>query len=172
MEPRNSRLYQANNQESYNSLAAYVVTSVKANVMLYPAANAIVVGPGDDNDKTTASISELIDNEALDIQITEIEVDKYNYYDIINNGDLIDPHSLRKAYDMLSDDKNSQLDSINEAVEKLKDECNIIVKQLDDEKKEKERYRKYWHDATEYNSNLRKQLAAIGTLISSICPTR
>lgn len=158
MESRSSWLYQANNQESYTSLAAFVVTSVKANVMLYPEKKAIIIEPHAFLDRDVATIAGLIDSKALDFRIKVMEIDNDECYDIIENGGFWDPFTLKCAR--------------NKEIDQLKDECNIIVKQLDDEKKEKERYRKYWHDATEYNSNLRKQLAAICTLISSICPTR
>lgn len=142
--------YKALNEDSYNSLAAYV-TTIPATVTLHPGLLTIVI-----SDNVNKEVGEFIDDNALSFHINPIEVHGDDVDEVIDDP-TTDADTLRRIIFQMLSEKNARksvLDDMTKQCDKAKQDCDF--------------YRKCYLDSTEKADRVKSQIAAIAVLINSI----
>lgn len=151
--------FKANNEESYNSLAAYAV-ALPVTVTLFPQFKTIAIP-----EEAKEEVSEFVNNEALDfiIGVAQVEVDDINE---LLADPTSDPSILRDIAESFRADVKASADLYNKNLE----ESANLSKELAEVKKDKDNYYRWWKEESNNNSRVREQVKAISVLIKSIYP--
>lgn len=132
MDQNTAYQYKAINEDSYNSLAAYAVTT-HATVTLHPGLLTIVI-----SSNATNEVGEFIDSEGLDFHINPIEVHDENLGEVIDN-ETTDADTLRKIiYRMMG-----QREAMEEQHKSILED---ITKQRDSAKENRDMYQKWYYE--------------------------
>ena len=150
--------YKAMNEDSYNSLAAYAVTT-PATVTLHPGLLTIVISGDAANE-----VGQFIDSEGLDFHINPIEVHDENLGEVIDN-ETTDADTLRKIIYRLMGQREAMEEQHNNI---LAD----ITAQRDDAQKSRDNYSKWLSEEAAYSNRVKSQVQAIAVLINSIFPEK
>lgn len=156
MDQNTAYQYKAINEDSYNSLAAYAVTT-SATVTLHPGLLTIVI-----SSNATNEVDEFIDSEGLDFHINPIEVHDENLRDVIDS-ETTDANTLRKIIYQLLEEKRAM-------AETHKSVLDDITKQRDSAKENRDLYQKWYHETAGKADRVKSQVKAIAVLVNSIFP--
>lgn len=155
--------YRANNDESYNSLAAYAVT-LPVTVTLFPQFKTIAI-----SEDASKEVGEFIDNEALDfiISVAQIETDDINVL-------LADPTSdtsiLRDIAESFQEEKKASAELYKRNLDEVTREKINVIDELEKAKKDVVQYSRWWQEEQKKHDRIHKQVDAIAVLLGSIYP--
>lgn len=163
MEKTTSYQYKANNEASYNSLAAYAVT-VPATVTYFPVIKTIVVS-GDDNKE----IGRFIDAEGLDFEISPISVEEEEVEKLLEDA-AMDAPSLRKVIDLLLAEKQataarheSEVTGLNVEIEGLKADNETLTKSRDT-------FKTWYYEKLDEVVDLKKRIETVSSMMDLLFP--
>lgn len=156
MEHNTSIRYQALNEDSYNSLAAYAITT-PATVSLFPELHIIVI-----SESASKEIGEFIDNEGLSFHINPIEVSDENFGAVIDNP-TTDSATLRNILYRILQDKSKMASAHQDALAEITKQKEATAKDLD-------MYKKWYYESYGRESRIKEQVNAIAVLMNSIFP--
>lgn len=152
----NSYRYAALSEDSYDSLAAFAST-IPAQVTLFPALHIIVVA-----DDGVAEVGKFINDNALDFQISPIELDEDNLMATVE-CEATDPYTLREIISCMKAERASMMQAHEAVVADLKRQRDVAKSRCD-------RYSRWWSEASARNGRVKAQVEAIAALINSIYP--
>lgn len=161
MEQNLSIQYNALNKESYDSLAAYVVT-IPATVTLHPSVHTIVIP-----DNAAKEVGQFIDDEGLDFHIHPTEVDDEHLCELIDN-ETTDAATLRKIIHRMREHGESHRKMFAE----IQDAYSKAEKERDVLKKEYLSYKEMFRDKANQYDRVKDQVKAISVLVGAIFPDR
>lgn len=148
--------YQALNEDSYNSLAAYA-TTIPATVSLHPDLLTIVI-----SENAAMEVGQFIDDNGLSFHISQIEVCDDNLRDVINCK-TTDADTLRRI-------ANALINRMEEMGEHHNDILAETIKERDRAREAGEMQYKWHKETAEKLDRVKSQIKAIETLIHSIFP--
>ena len=155
--------YKANNEESYNSLAAYVVT-MPVTATLFPQLQTIAIA-----EEASKEVGEFIDKEALDFIISIADIEAYDIHKL-----LADPTSdtsiLRDIAEALLEDKKASAELYKRNIDEVTKERGEAILALENTKKDMANISRWWREEQNKNDRIRKQIDAIAVLMDSIYP--
>ena len=156
MEQYTAYQYKALNEDSYNSLAAFAV-STPATVTLHPGLLTIVITSDD-----ASEVGKFIDSEGLDFHINPIEVHDENLGEVIDN-ETTDAGTLRQIiYRMMA--ARSAMEEHHKGI--LAD----ITAQRDKAQKSCDNYSRWYNDEVSNANRVKSQVQAIAVLVNAIFP--
>lgn len=156
MDQNTAYQYKALNEDSYNSLAAFAV-STPATVTLHPGLLTIVITGDDANE-----VGKFIDSEGLDFHINPIEFHDETLGAVID-CETTDANTLRKIIYQLLEEKRAM-------AETHKSVLDDITKQCDSAKKDRDLFQKWYHESAQGADRVKSQVKAIAVLVNSIFP--
>lgn len=154
----NSYRYAALSEDSYNSLAAFAST-IPAQVTLFPALHIIVVA---DDGVAEVVIGKFIDDNALDFQISPIEIDADNLMATVE-CEATDPYTLREIISYMKSERASMMQAHEAVVADFKLQRDMAKSRCD-------RYSRWFNEASARNDRVKAQVEAIAVLLNSIYP--
>lgn len=161
MEQNASICYHALNKESYDSLAAYVVTT-PATVTLHPSIHAIVI-----SDNAAKEIGGFIDDEGLDFHIHPIEVEDCHLYELVDN-ETTDAATLRKIIHRMRENEGKHKNILTE----LQESNRKLKQERDDCKNDYLQYQELFRDKASQYNRVKDQVKAISVLVNAIFPDK
>ena len=155
--------YKANNEESYQSLAMYVIT-LPVTVSLFPKYQTIAVP-----ECASKKVGEFIDDEALDftIAVAQIEVDDLNE---LLADPTVDTSILRDIAESFQEEKEASAELYKRNIDEVTKERGDVILALENAKKDVEQYSRWWKDELNKHDRIHKQVDAIAALLGSIYP--
>ena len=161
MENQTSYCYKANTEESYNSLAAYIVT-LSLNASFFPKSLTIVVTP-DEDENDFKEVGRFIDMKGLNLLISPIALEGYDQHELLENE--ITPSCILQAYIY----KMMAVNAKNEEVaNSLQTRINACEAELSKVRQDKERYNQWWTEETDKREKLEDTLIALRTILNAI----
>lgn len=160
MDTKTSYQYKASNEDSYNSLAAYVATAptiAAVTATLHPGLLTIVV-----SGNYASIVDQFIKNEDLDFQSNPIEVHDENLGDVIDN-ETTDADTLRKIIYRMMGQKSAMVEHYESAIAE-------ITKDRDTVKKDRDLYIRWYTECNERADRIKGQVQAIALLLNEIYP--
>lgn len=154
--------YKALNAESYNALAAQIVTST-LDASFFPKLFTIVVSPQADEDDAFNEVGKFIDAEGLDFQINPISL-----YDECR-GELIDsevtPSCILRAiiFEML--EEKSHAAEVSASLQTRLESCEANLNSI---RHDKDNYYKWWQDESCKRTRLQENVKALRTLLNNM----
>lgn len=153
--------YQANNSESYNTLAAYIVAS-PLNASFFPKRLTIVVTPKEDEEETFKDVGKFIDDEGLSFHINPI-LEGESEYDLLENE--VTPSCIIQAYLYKILAENAQKEDVAKSLQTRLEACESNLVSV---KKDKDSYYKWWQDESAKRSRLEESIKAFRTLLNAV----
>lgn len=148
--------FTASDDTSYNSIAACAVT-IDATVTLHPDLLTVVV-----SSEGVGEMGQFIEDSALDIKVSQIEVNDDNLTDVIESR-TTDAGTLRKIIYQLLEEKRAM-------AETHKSVLDDITKQCDSSKENRDMYQKWYYETKQGADRVKSQVRAIAMLVNSIFP--
>lgn len=161
MEQNSSIQYNALNKESYDSLAAYVVT-IPATVTLHPSVHTIVIP-----DNAAKEVGQFIDDEGLDFHIHPTEVDDEHLCELIDN-ETTDAATLRKIIHRMRENEGKHKNILTE----LEESNRKLKQERDDCKNDYLQYQELFRDKASQYNRVKDQVKAISVLVNAIFPDK
>lgn len=161
MEQNSSIQYNALNKESYDSLAAYVVT-IPATVTLHPSVHTIVIP-----DNAAKEVGQFIDDEGLDFHIHPTEVDDEHLCELIDN-ETTDAATLRKIIHRMRENDVKYKNILTE----LQESNSELKQERDDCKNDYHQYQELFRDKASQYNRVKDQVKAISVLVNAIFPDK
>lgn len=156
MDQNTAYQYKALNEDSYNSLAAFAV-STPATVTLHPRLLTIVI-TGD----ATNEIAEFVVSEGLDFHVNTIEFNDETLGDVID-CETTDGGTLRKIiYRMMA--QRSAMEDRHKSI--LAD----ITAQRDEAQNSRDNYSRWYSEEVSNGNRVKSQIQAIAVLVNAIFP--
>lgn len=154
--------FKALNAESYNALAAQIVTST-LNASFFPKLLTIVVTPQEDDNDPIREIGKSIDTDGLDFHINPIILHDECRGEIIDDEvtpscilrDLIHTILNEKAHD------TEVATSLQHRLDACEDNLNSV-------RKDKESYYKWWQEEVSKRTRLEESVKAFRTLLNAV----
>lgn len=154
MDQNTAYQYKALNEESYNSLAAYAVTT-PATVTLHPGLLTIVITGDEANE-----VGKFIDSEGLDFHVNPIEFHDETLGAVID-CETTDAGTLRKIiYRMMAE--RTAMEEHHKGI------ITEITAQRDEAQKSRDTYSRWYTEEAAHSSRVKNQVQAIAVLINSI----
>lgn len=163
MEQNTSYRYEANSEDSYNSLAAYAST-IPATVTLHPGLLTIVISGNAANE-----VGKFIDDNGLDFHISQVEVDDDNLNDVIY-CETTDADTLRKIIYRMMEERKLSAKRHEDEVEALETRLGVCESSLRDVQGSRDNYCKWWTKSSSELNRVKRQIEAIAVLYESIFP--
>lgn len=156
--------YKAADAESYNSLAAYIVTS-GLNASLFPTLKAITVSRSVDtfDDEQIDRLYEFMDKEGIKCEIDIIKFDEENI-DKLLDSPLTDQWTLRRIFTWAADRCAKTQGSLS----RLKESLASAEEARKNAESGQETYYKWWKEEEEKRAKLEKCVKAFQTLINTV----
>lgn len=148
--------YNALDEDSYNSLAAYAITT-PATVCLHPELDTIVI-----SDSVSDEIGKFIDREGLDFNISPVEFSSENLKEVVDNP-ITDADTLRNIIYTLLREKEDMAEAHRDAI-------SDIIRQKDVAENDRDRYKDWFYESNNKENRIKEQVKAIAVLINSIYP--
>ena len=148
--------FTASDDTSYNSIAACAVT-IDATVTLHPDLLTVVV-----SSEGVGEMGQFIEGSALDIKVSQIEVNDDNLTDVIESR-TTDAGTLRKIIYRMMEEKRAM-------AETHKSVLDDITKQCDSSKENRDMYQKWYYETKQGADRVKSQVRAIAVLVNSIFP--
>lgn len=148
--------FTASDDTSYNSIAACAVT-IDATVTLHPDLLTVVV-----SSEGVGEMGQFIEDSALDIKVSQIEVNDDNLTDVIESR-TTDAGTLRKIIYRMMEEKRAM-------AETHKSVLDDITKQCDSSKENRDMYQKWYYETKQGADRVKSQVRAIAVLVNSIFP--
>lgn len=148
--------FTASDDTSYNSIAACAVT-IDATVTLHPDLLTVVV-----SSEGVGEMGQFIEDSALDIKVSQIEVNDDNLTDVIESR-TTDAGTLRKIIYRMMEEKRAM-------AETHKSVLDDITKQCDSSKENRDMYREWYYETKQGADRVKSQVRAIAVLVNSIFP--
>lgn len=158
MEQNTAYQYKALNEDSYNSLAAFAVTT-PATVTLHPGLLTIVI-----SDNSTNEIGEFIDSEGLDFHINPIEVHDETLGYVID-CETTDAGTLRKIIHRMMAERIAMEDHNKGIIAE-------ITAQRDEAQKGRDNYSRWYSEEAANANRVKSKVQAIAVLLNSIFPEK
>lgn len=154
--------YKADDTESYNTLAAYVVTS-PLNATFFPKLLTIVVTPKKDEETAFIGVGKFIDTEGLDFHINPIILHDECRGDLIDNE--ITPSCLLQTiiYQTLADNAHQ-----TEIAKSLQTRLDVCESNLSKAQKDRDQYYKWWQEEESKRRLLNESIKALRTLLNAV----
>lgn len=156
MEQNTPYQYKAINEGSYNSLAAYAVTT-PATVTLHPGLLTIVI-----SGNAIKEISEFIDSEGLGFHINPIEFHDETLGEVID-CETTDAGTLRKIIYRMMAERAAMEEHHNGIIAE-------ITSQRDEAQKSRDTYSRWYTEEAAHGSRVKNQVQAIAVLLNTIFP--
>lgn len=150
-----TRRYTAKTVEAYRELVTFVALSMDIQTTLYPLDKMVIVVFQSEGAEEIKSIAQYIHDSDLDICTEPIEEEAEAPEDLLN--ELHSPMALRNSIRRIISDREVQ----DLEVEHLKGE-------LEKSRKDAKDYNKYWMGAIKERDELKKQIEACVTLLSTL----
>lgn len=150
--------YKANNDNSYDELAAYAI-NLAGNVSLFPAQKTIVI-----DGRFSDDVGKLIDREGLDFHITPIEIDDENIDELIDS-ETTDADTLRNIIYRMKGQKSAMAEHHKTVVAE-------IAKERDSAKSDRDMYMRWYSESNDRENRVKRQVQAIAVLINEIFPEK
>lgn len=154
--------YKALNAESYNALAAQVVTST-INASFFPKLFTIVVTPQEDDEDAFRGISKFIDTEGLSCHINPFILQDECRGEIIDN-EVTPSCILRDIIYTLLKEKAHDTD----VATSLQNRLNACEEDLNSVRQDRERYYKWWQAEAAKRTRLEESVKAFRTLLNAV----
>lgn len=154
--------YKALNAESYNALAAQVVTST-VNASFFPKLFTIVITPQEDDEEAFGGIGKFIDTEGLDFHINPIILHDECRGEIIDN-EVTPSCILRDLIHTLLNEKAHD----TEVATSLQRRLDVCEDNLNSVRKDKDRYYKWYQEETDKRTRLEDCIKALRTLLNAV----
>lgn len=154
--------YKALNADSYNALAAQVVTST-INASFFPKLLTIVVIPQEDEEDAFREIGKFIDTEGLDFHINPIILHDECRGEIIDN-EVTPSCILRGLIHTLLNEKAHD----TEVATSLQRRLDVCEDNLNSVRKDKENYYKWWQEEVSKRTRLEESVKAFRTLLNAV----
>lgn len=158
MDQNTAYQYKALNEDSYNSLAAFAV-STPATVTLHPGLLTIVITGDDANE-----VGKFIDSEGLDFHINPIEFHDETLGAVID-CETTDAGTLRKIIYRMMGERSAMEEHHNGVLAE-------ITAQRDSAKKDRDMYMRWYSDSTNREDRVKGQVRAIALLLNEIFPEK
>lgn len=154
--------YKALNAESYNALAAQVVTST-INASFFPKLFTIVVTPQEGEKEAFREIGKFIDTEGLSFHINPIILHDECQGEIID--DEVTPSCILQSiiHKLLEEKAHDK-----EVATSLQTRLDACEDNLNSVRKDKESYYKWWQEEVSKRTRLEESVKAFRTLLNAV----
>lgn len=154
--------YKALNAESYNALAAQVVTST-INASFFPKLFTIVVTPQEGEEEAFREIGKFIDTEGLSFHINPIILHDECQGEIID--DEVTPSCILQSiiHKLLEEKAHDK-----EVATSLQTRLDACEDNLNSVRKDKESYYKWWQEEVSKRTRLEESVKAFRTLLNAV----
>ena len=154
--------YKALNAESYNALAAQVVTST-INASFFPKLFTIVVTPQEGEEEAFREIGKFIDTEGLSFHINPIILHDECQGEIID--DEVTPSCILQSiiHKLLEEKAHDK-----EVATSLQTRLDACEDNLNSVRKDKESYYKWWQEEIAKRTRLEDSVKAFRTLLNAV----
>lgn len=158
----NPYCYKALNAESYNALAAQVVTST-INASFFPKLFTIVVTPQEGEEEAFREIGKFIDTEGLSFHINPIILHDECQGEIID--DEVTPSCILQSiiHKLLEEKAHDK-----EVATSLQTRLDACEDNLNSVRKDKESYYKWWQEEVSKRTRLEESVKAFRTLLNAV----
>lgn len=153
--------YKANNSETYNSLAAYVVNTA-LSASFFPKSLTIVVTP-DEYENEFKEVGRFIDMEDLDVLSSPITLDGYDQHELLENE--ITPSCILQAYIYKMMGENAKNEEVAKSLQTRLKACenNLTTARID-----KNKYYEWWQQESSKRTRLEDSIKALRTLLNAV----
>lgn len=162
------RIYNAINEESFYALGSHILaTKVEGTYTFHPGENAITLAAPI---TVVNDIGRFIDAEGLDFHIDVVPDVTSVDLDAIYNP-LSASHTLKGIIEVMLSEQRLATEKHNNVIADYCNTCNDLKAAIEAEKKNTEKFQKYWIDETQESSRVKQQVEAITVLMKAIYPS-